>query len=69
MFEIGYLDRVAGLIVRVPLGALRLESGPPPSLACDDPDGRAVQIPLHRVRTVWRDGAVIWERETAGRPE
>jgi hypothetical protein len=25
-------------------------------------DGIAVPVPLHRVRTVYKDGAVIWQR-------
>ncbi len=69
VFEFGYLDRVAGAIVRVPLDEPRLESGAPSSVTCLDPDGDAVHIPLHRIRTVWRDGAVIWQRPSADRLE
>jgi uncharacterized protein (UPF0248 family) len=61
-FDIGYLDRVAGTILRVPFGELRLEAGGLASLMALDADGAVLTIPLHRVRQVWRDGALIWER-------
>ena len=62
LFEIGYLDRVAGSIVRTAAGAIRLEGGAHPSLTLRDEEGALQQIPLHRVRQVWRNGALIWER-------
>jgi uncharacterized protein (UPF0248 family) len=62
LFEIGYLDRVAGTIVRAPAGALRLEGGAHASLTLRDDDGAIQQIPLHRIRQVWRDGSLIWDR-------
>jgi uncharacterized protein (UPF0248 family) len=61
-FDIGYLDRVAGTILRVPFGQLRLEAGGRASLTVLDAEGAVVTVPLHRVRQVWRDGALIWER-------
>jgi len=61
-FELGYLDRVAGTIVRVPFGEVRLEEDRPAVLTLRDADGAALAIPLHRVRQVWRDGAIIWKR-------
>ena len=62
VFEVGYLDRVAAAIVRVPFEELRVESSGPPALALRDRDGAVVRVPLHRVREVWRDGAIVWER-------
>jgi uncharacterized protein (UPF0248 family) len=62
LFEIGYLDRVAGTVVRVLFEDLRVESGGPSALALRERDGAVVGIPLHRVRTVWRDGVIVWER-------
>jgi uncharacterized protein (UPF0248 family) len=62
VFEVGYLDRVAGTVVRVPLGDLHIETGARTSLTLRDADGAAVRIPLHRIRQVWRDGRSIWER-------
>lgn len=65
-FDIGYLDRVAGTVVRVPIASIQFDNITPGSLACVDPDGRTARIPIHRIRVVWRDGAVIWERRPPG---
>jgi uncharacterized protein (UPF0248 family) len=64
LFEIGYLDRVAGTIVRVPFGDLHLDPGRPAVLTLHDAEGSVIRIPLHRVRRVWRDGVIFWERRT-----
>jgi uncharacterized protein (UPF0248 family) len=62
VFEIGYIDRLAGAVVRVPFESLRLEAGPHAALRVTDKDGTVCRIPLHRVREVWRDGQTIWRR-------
>ena len=67
-FDIGYLDRVAGGVVRVPIASTSFEHTPDGALACTDPDGRVVHIPLHRIRIVWRDDAAIWERRAGELP-
>ncbi len=59
-FEIGYLDRVAGRVVRVPFGAVRVERG---DRLVVEADGAQRTIPLHRVRAVWRNGNLIWRRD------
>jgi uncharacterized protein (UPF0248 family) len=64
-FEVGYLDRVAGGVVRVPFADVRLESGNGLALETADSDGTVHTIPLHRVREVWRNGELIWQRPTA----
>jgi uncharacterized protein (UPF0248 family) len=61
-FDIGYLDRIAGTIVRVPFGELHLDGGARPALTVCGIDGAILRIPLHRVRQVWRDGVIFWER-------
>ncbi len=60
--EIGYVDRVAGGIVRVPFRDLRLGGGRRPALRIVAEDGSVRTIPLHRVRQVWRDGQLVWQR-------
>lgn len=62
LFELGYVDRVAGTIVRVPLADVGLDSGTPSTLTVRDGAGTVLRIPLHRVRLVWRDGVIFWER-------
>jgi uncharacterized protein (UPF0248 family) len=64
-FEIGYVDRLAGTIVRVPFGDLHLDPGRPAILTRHDIEGSVIRIPLHRVRRVWRDGVIFWERRAA----
>lgn len=61
-FEIGYVDRLAGGIVRVPFESVRLESGTAGALILTDEEGVVRRIPLHRVHEVWRDGALSWKR-------
>lgn len=61
-FEIGYVDRVAGGIVRVPLHDVRVEQGRLIVQNLLEEDGSPATVPLHRVREVWRDGLLIWER-------
>ena len=60
--EIGYLDRIAGGIVRVAFANVQVKAGSPPMLDAVGPDGLACRVPLHRVREVWRDGVLIWQR-------
>lgn len=62
VYAIGYLDHVGRRIVRVPLGDVEVAPGDRFALAIADEDGVVRSIPLHRVRTVWRDGAAIWQR-------
>jgi uncharacterized protein (UPF0248 family) len=69
LFEVGYLDRVAGTIVRAPVGELHLQGGAHASLTLRDDDGSVQQIPLHRIRRVWRDGSLIWERNPDDAPQ
>lgn len=61
-FEIGYLDRLAHRIVRVPWRQVRFQPGEHFALEVAGDDGHAHMVPLHRVRQVWRDGALIWQR-------
>lgn len=61
-FEIGYLDRKAGRVVRVPFRRVVMATGSHFSFDLVNEDGTARMVPFHRVRAVWRDGALIWER-------
>jgi uncharacterized protein (UPF0248 family) len=64
-FEIGYIDRVTGEIVRVPFQRIRFEKGARFALEATEEDGSVHTIPLHRVREVWRNGTLIWQRAPA----
>lgn len=61
-FEIGYLDHVAHGVIRVPWSRVHLPPGEHFALEVSEEDGSARMVPLHRVRAVWRDGALIWQR-------
>lgn len=61
-FEIGYFDRIAGGIVRVPFRQVRFPSGEHFAFEAIAADGSARSVPLHRVRELWRDGLLIWQR-------
>lgn len=61
-FVIAYYDRVEGGLVRVPFGALQFEPGAHFAFTAFAPDGAQHTVPLHRVREVWRNGELIWQR-------
>jgi uncharacterized protein (UPF0248 family) len=61
-FEIGYYDRMAKALVRVPFESIAFPSGESFFLEIAAPDGEVRRIPLHRVRAVWRNAALIWQR-------
>jgi uncharacterized protein (UPF0248 family) len=58
-FAIGYYDRVEDRIVVVELTKCdRTEDG----FRMIDAEERAISVPFHRVRQVFRNGALIWSR-------
>jgi uncharacterized protein (UPF0248 family) len=61
-FEIAYADHVLRREVRVPLVSVQLDVGRPGMIGVIDPDGVACHIPLHRIRKVYRDGELVWQR-------
>jgi len=46
----------------VPFDAVRLDPAEPFGLEARGEDGEERFIPFHRVREVYRDGALIWQR-------
>jgi len=61
-FRIGYADHVRGGQVYVPLGELRQEPGCHFCFDVTDEEGIVHSVPYHRVKEVWKDGALIWRR-------
>jgi uncharacterized protein (UPF0248 family) len=61
-FVIDYYDRVAATIVRAPLAQVSFPPGDHFAFTVVDAEGAAHSVPYHRVREVFRDGALIWER-------
>jgi len=62
-FVIGYYDRVEDRIVHVPLRELFFESGDHFSFDLYDHEGVLHNIPLHRIKEVYKDKELIWHRE------
>lgn len=61
-FAVGYYDRIAHEERLVPFVSIRLDPQWPQTFSFHDEDGIVRHIPLHRVRTVYKDGAVVWRR-------
>jgi len=61
-FEIAYLDRRRGGLVRLPLDRIEAPPGERFSFEAREEDGTVHTIPYHRVREVLRDGELIWRR-------
>jgi uncharacterized protein (UPF0248 family) len=61
-FAIGYFDRIEGSEKTVPFAGVTLDRSRPGTFTFLDDDGVTRHVPLHRVGTVYKDGAVIWQR-------
>jgi len=67
-FEIGYYDRLQRRILVAPLEAIEFSSAAVSTFEFYDDEGERHRVPYHRVRRVWRDGRIIWERKPAEIP-
>ena len=65
-FVLGYYDRRERGVRTAALADLRFPPDRPQVFELWDEEGELHTIPLHRVRRVYRDGRVIWERRVAG---
>jgi len=61
-FALGYHDRVAGEQRIVPFASITFDAARRGFFTVEDAHAVRRHIPLHRVRTVYKNGAVIWER-------
>lgn len=66
-FMIGYYDRLDDRIVRVPFRCVHLARGEHFSFDVEDESGATHMVPFHRVREVWRNGELIWQRKVRDR--
>jgi len=69
MFEISYYDRVAQRLIRGPFRELYFPPGDQFAFALTDEEGETHHVPYHRVREVYRNGELIWQRQQASRKE
>lgn len=68
-FVIGYWDRVAGAEVTVPLERIHFDPAAHFTFEATEADGTLHTVPYHRVRSVWRDGELIWRRPPGARAQ
>ena len=61
-FALGYYDRVAQRETIVPFASVNLDPQRPSTFSFHDEDGIVHHVPLHRVRTVYKDSVVVWRR-------
>ena len=61
-FVLGYYDRIENKIINVPFKELYFDKQDHFDFTLVDEQGEVHTIPLHRIRTVYRDGELIWER-------
>jgi uncharacterized protein (UPF0248 family) len=64
-YEIGYYDRQERRIIRLPFAALSFPPAAHRVFEWRDAEGQTRRIPYHRVRRVWRDGRLLWQRNPA----
>jgi uncharacterized protein (UPF0248 family) len=63
-FALGYYDRVEDAERIVPFSAITFAPADADTFSVEDENGIVRHIPLHRVRTVYKDGVAIWQRPT-----
>jgi uncharacterized protein (UPF0248 family) len=61
-FTIGYYDRIEDKIVTVSFQEILFDRGDHFSFQVFGKDAEICSIPFHRVRTVYKNGQLIWER-------
>jgi uncharacterized protein (UPF0248 family) len=64
-FVIGYYDRLEDKVIAVPLKALYFDPQDHFDFQLLDEEGVTHTIPLHRIRQVFRDGELVWQRQVA----
>lgn len=64
-FELGYYDRVAETTRRVALREIMFPPGARRVFEMIDESGQSQRVPYHRVREVYRDGQLVWQRPKA----
>jgi len=62
-FKIGYLDHLRCGLVYVPLCEVQRDPDSHFCFELTDEAGVVHSVPYHRVKEVWKDGALIWQRE------
>ena len=61
-FQVGYLDRVEEKVLMVPFREVRFPEDNRRAFELIDAEGECHRIPFHRVKEVYKNGALIWRR-------
>lgn len=61
-FELSYEDHVMQGDIRIPLQHVDVEAGNHFAFQITSADGSVSTIPLHRIRAVYKDGELLWQR-------
>lgn len=64
-FRVAYFDRVANSVTTVPFRELRFDSEDHFAFGVVDEVGEIHWVPYHRVRALYRNDEVIWQRTVA----
>lgn len=62
-FELGVYDRVDDKILRVPMREIVFVQGEHGMFHYLDEDGVEHDVPLHRIKSVYKNGERIWHRQ------
>ena len=62
-FVLGYYDRIENRIIKIPLREIYFESRDHFAFQVYDDEDELHNVPLHRVREVYKDGELIWHRD------
>lgn len=62
-FIIGYYDRFENKVIKVPLKMIYFDKHDHFDFELTDDMGEHHSIPLHRIRQVYRNGELIWQRK------
>lgn len=65
-YVLGYYDRVVRRVLHVPFALIRFPTDAPREFDLWDEYGAHHRIPFHRVRQVFRDRRLLWERHPPG---
>lgn len=63
-FELGYFDRVEGHVIVVPFREIDFPADNHRMFRLIDAGGRTHRIPLHRVRGIYKNGQLMWHRDS-----
>jgi uncharacterized protein (UPF0248 family) len=62
-FEIAYYDHQEDQLIRLPFNKISLESDGHFFFEFIDREGAGHSVPLHRIKSVYQDGELIWHRD------